>query len=108
MTEKANIRPGSDSYLDKFKPLQVEVRSDSRDDFEYAAKTFKALVQREKVISNFKESQRYEKPSDKRRRKRREAAEKRFAMAAKQRLINSGEWEKRQKKKVNKQKNKEE
>jgi small subunit ribosomal protein S21 len=93
--------PG-DSYLSKFKPLQVEVRGSSRDDFEIAAKIFKALVNKEKVISLYKEKQQYEKPSVKKRRKRREAVEKRLAAESKQRMIESGEWDKRQKKKQQK------
>jgi len=82
------------------KPLQVEVRGVHRDDFESAHKIFKTLVQREKVISKYKERQYYEKPSDKKRRKRREAHEKRMALASKMRLIQSGEWEKRMQKRV--------
>jgi len=83
MKVKNTKGPGED-YLAKFKPLQVEVRSKSKEDFEYAVRLFKNLVQREKVISNYKERQYYEKPSDKKRRKRREAEDKRLSMAAKQ------------------------
>lgn len=92
-----------ENYLEKFKPLQVEVRSSLRDDFDKAVKLFKTLVQREKVISNYKDRQSYEKPSDKKRRKRREAEEKRFATASKQRMIDSGEWEKKKKNKYQKE-----
>lgn len=99
MKVKNTNGPGTD-YLSRFKPLQVEVRSGSREDFEYAVRLFKNLVQREKVISNYKDRQSYEKPSDKKRRKRREAEEKRFAADAKQRMISSGEWDKKQKKRA--------
>lgn len=86
----------------KAKPLQVEVRGATTEDFEAAHKAFKHLVQREKVISKYKEYQSYEKPSAKKRRKRREAHEKRLALAAKMKLIRSGEWEKRMQKRAQK------
>ena len=86
-------------------PLQVEVQGPSRDDFEKAHKLFRSIVQREKVISKYKECQYYEKPSAKKRRKRREAHEKRLAMASKMRLIKSGEWEKRLQKRAQKKDN---
>lgn len=76
----------SDSYLKKFKPLQVVVYND---DFDGAHKLFKGLLQREKVISLYKERRYYEKPSDKKRRKRREAESKRLAAARKVRFMES-------------------
>ena len=75
------------SYLQKFKPLQVEVRGD----FESSVRLFKSMVNRERVLSIYKEYQSYEKPSDKRRRKKREAAAKKFAADAKQKAFNLGE-----------------
>jgi len=87
----------NDDYLNKFKPLQVIVRNP--DDFEQSAKAFKNLVQREGVIAEYKERQQYEKPSVKKRRKAREATEKRLAYEYKMRLVQSGEWGKRMKKK---------
>lgn len=82
----------------EFKPLQVEVRSD--DEFYGKAKLFASLVQKERILSIYKEKQQYEKPSVKKRRKAREAVAKKLAMDAKQRMIESGEWEKIQKQKV--------
>ena len=41
---------------------------------EKALKAFRAIVQKEKILSDYKESQRFEKPSDKKRRERNEAA----------------------------------
>lgn len=41
---------------------------------EKALKAFRAIVQKEKILSDYKESQRFEKPSDKKRRQRNEAA----------------------------------
>ena len=80
-------------------PLQIRLRGDSKEDFESAFRAFKQLVQKEKIISQYKETQSYEKPSDKKRRKRKESHERRLAMAAKQRLMASGEWDKRLRKK---------
>lgn len=90
---KFNVFNGpDDSYLSKFKPLQVEVRGSSSEDFEHAHRAFKSLVQKEKVISLYKERQFYEKPSDRKRRKKREAFEKRLSMERKTQLIKAGEW----------------
>lgn len=55
------------------KPLEVVVYSNS---FDKALRAFRALVQKERILSNFKEKQRYEKPSDRKRRKRNEARRK--------------------------------
>jgi small subunit ribosomal protein S21 len=54
-------------------PLEVKVYNNN---FDKALKAFRALVQKERVLSDFKEKQTYEKPSDKRRRKRNEAKRK--------------------------------
>ena len=66
-------------YLNKFKPLEVVVGND----LEFAFRTFKTMVQREKVISLYKEKQQYEKPSIKKRRKIREARKRRMTLALK-------------------------
>lgn len=55
-------------------PLEVKVNGN----FERAMKAFRAIVQKEKVLSDFKEASRYEKPSDKKRRKQNEAHLKRL------------------------------
>ena len=49
------------------KPLEVRVFGNN---FEKALRAFRSLVQKERVLSIYKENQFYEKPSDKRRRKR--------------------------------------
>lgn len=46
-------------------PLQVKVHNN----FDRAFKAFRALVQKERILSIYKEKQRYEKPSDRKRRK---------------------------------------
>ena len=53
------------------RPLEVEVNGN----FEEAVRKFKSLFQKEKVVGKYKEKQAYEKPSEKKRRKSREAAE---------------------------------
>ena len=85
------------SYLSKFKPIQVKIRNG---DHESAFRAFKSIVQKEKVLSLYKQKQFFEKPSEKKRRKRREAQDRRNSTASKLRLIESGEWEKRMQKKL--------
>lgn len=55
------------------KPLEVKVYGNN---FDKALRAFRALVQKERVLSTYKEKQSYEKPSDKRRRKRNESKRK--------------------------------
>lgn len=55
-------------------PLEVKVYSGN---FDKALRAFRALVQKERILSTYKEKQSYEKPSDKRRRKRNEMKRKR-------------------------------
>lgn len=55
-------------------PLEVKVYSNN---FDKALRAFRALVQKERILSLYKEKQSYEKPSDKRRRKRNEMRRKR-------------------------------
>lgn len=50
-------------------PLEVKVYGN---EFDKAMKAFRALVQKERTLSNYKEKQSYEKPSDKKRRKKNE------------------------------------
>ena len=80
----------------KIEPLQVVVENNN---FEDAFRRFKSMVQKERVISDFKEHRFYEKPSEKKRRKSREAVARKFAMEFKQKQILSGEWEKKMRKK---------
>jgi len=51
------------------KPLEVRVFNNN---FDKALRAFRALVQKERILSAYKEKQSYEKPSDKKRRKRNE------------------------------------
>jgi len=50
-------------------PLEVRVYGNN---FERSMRTFRSMVQKERVLSNYKENQSFEKPSDKKRRKRNE------------------------------------
>ena len=54
-------------------PLEVKVYGNN---FDKALRAFRALVQKERILSTYKEKQAYEKPSDKRRRKRNESKRK--------------------------------
>lgn len=81
------------SEINFLKPLEVKVTSS----FEDAMRKFKMLVQKEKVVANYKERMSYEKPSDKQRRKSREAAERQFSAELREKQILNGEWAKRQK-----------
>ena len=51
------------------KPLEVVVYNNAVDK---ALRAFRALVQKERILSTYKEKQSYEKPSDRKRRKRNE------------------------------------
>ncbi len=83
---KKALRGGESSQVavnDKFahiepiqaQPLEVKVYNNN---FEKALRAFRALVQKERILSTYKEKQSYEKPSDKRRRKRNEMKRKRL------------------------------
>jgi small subunit ribosomal protein S21 len=61
-------------------PLEVRVYGNN---FDKALRAFRALVQKERVLSSFKEKQTYEKPSDKRRRKRNESIRKQMEFCSK-------------------------
>ena len=55
------------------KPLEVVVYNNAVDK---ALRAFRALVQKERILSTYKEKQSYEKPSDRKRRKRNETKRK--------------------------------
>ena len=62
-------------------PLEVKVYNNN---FDKALRAFRALVQKERILSIYKEKQSYEKPSDKRRRKRNEMRRKRQELSSPQ------------------------
>jgi len=61
-------------------PLEVKVYGNN---FDKALRAFRALVQKERVLSTYKEKQSYQKPSDKRRRKRNESVRKQLELCSK-------------------------
>jgi small subunit ribosomal protein S21 len=61
------------------KPLEIKVG----EQFDKAFKIFRSIVQKERVVSSFKEKQAYEKPSVKRRRKQAESRQKRLEAESK-------------------------
>lgn len=76
--------------------LEVKVVGEN---FEDAMRKFKTTVQKSGVLLLFREKSRYEKPSDKKRRKERETIEYNLMLKAREEQIKSGEFEKIQKKK---------
>ena len=80
-----------DSYLDDFGPLEVKVYGHN---FERAFKMFRQMVQKERILSVYKQFQGYEKPSEKKRRKANEMRQKQMEIEAKRLKILSGEFEK--------------
>ncbi len=82
-----------------FRPLEVTVRGDNVDD---AIRRFRMLVQADGLLLRLKEREHYEKPSDKNRRKSREAQRRIKMQDMMDKLIATGEWDKRQEKKEKK------
>ena len=62
------------------KPIEVVVYNNS---FDKALRAFRSIVQKERILSLYKEKQTYEKPSDKKRRKRAESKRKHFEASIK-------------------------
>jgi ribosomal protein S21 len=93
------------SFLDNssFRPIEVTVEGSSREDFEYAFRKFKALFQRERIVGQLKERMAYEKPSMKKRRKCREAVDRRAMTQIRENMVKTGEWDRRQKVKAQRQ-----
>lgn len=72
VAERPKVGPGEPVQA---QPLEVRVYGNN---FDKALRAFRALVQKERILSTYKEKQAYEKPSDKRRRKRNESKRKLF------------------------------
>lgn len=75
--KKSNRRwkqlPVDDSKFGHIEPVQAQyLEVKVNNDFDRALRTFRALCQKERILSVYKEKQRFEKPSDKKRRKRNE------------------------------------
>lgn len=91
---KVNLPQSSPSEL---KPVEIVVSECFS--FEDAVRRFKSLVQKERIIGQWKDNQSYEKPSIKKRRKVREAQAQRYLNDLREKMIASGEWDKRKKQK---------
>jgi small subunit ribosomal protein S21 len=81
-------------------PLQVQVGHN----FERAMKAFRSLVQAENVINDWRKRQAYEKPSEKKRRKKAETMQRLYEEEMKAKKMASGEYERE---KIKKQQKKE-
>jgi len=66
-----------DSYLNEFKPIEVVVMNGKLED---AIHKFRSIITKEKIMSVLKAHYAYEKPSEKKRRKRRESVQRRRKM----------------------------
>jgi len=102
---KKRVGPPSLEIMAKIReqvqPIQVVIEGRSREDFEYCFnKIFKRKFANEKILSQLKERAQFEKPSAKKRRKKIDAEKRRLQAAAKERMIKSGEWDKRQQKRA--------
>ena len=79
----------------QIKFVQVEVTSSFEDGF----RRFKSLVQKERIMAQVKDREHYVKPSDSKRKKRREAQERDYIQKLHATLLKSGELDKRKKRK---------
>lgn len=102
VTVTVKVPPAEPQDIKDWSPLQVEVGAS----FEDALRRFKSLVQKSKILSLYKEKQAYEKPSVKKRRKKREAEERNRLVVLREKQIANGEWESKQKCKEQKRKEK--
>lgn len=73
-----------------FQPLQVIVHHN----FDRAMKAFRSLVQADQILAEYKRRQTYEKPSEKKRRKRSESIQRVYEEEMKMQKILSGEYDK--------------
>jgi ribosomal protein S21 len=87
---------------DEHEPVQAQfVEVKVYNNFDKAMKAFRALVQKERILSTYKETRRFEKPSDKKRRKRNEMKRKRFELEQKKIQTNTKDKKKKQYRVVN-------
>lgn len=69
------------AYIQPIQAEHLEVKV--YDNFDKALRAFRALVQKERILSIYKDKQSYEKPSDKKRRKRNEMKRKMLELETK-------------------------
>ena len=101
MNTKKRVGPPAIVDMSYFKAIEVSVDGSSREDFEHALRRFKMAFQRERIVGLVKEKMAYEKPSEKKRRKRIEARDKRLQAMSREAMIKTGEWDRRQKVRAN-------
>lgn len=82
-----------------FQNLEVVVRNDNIED---AIRRFRTLVLADGVLLKYREKEAYEKPSIKQRRKSSEARRRTQMAESRERMMLSGEWDRRQEKKEKK------
>lgn len=78
----------SDDYIDTFKPIEVVVVNDR---IEEAIGRFRAMVTKERIMSDLKSHSFYEKPSDKKRRRQRESQARQRKLTAMQKSAGSAD-----------------
>lgn len=101
MSININSNKGPQEFdFSRIRPIEVVVEGSSREDFEHAFRKFKALFQRERIVGQLKERMYYEKPSAKKRRKRKEAKERMLLANMREQLMKTGEWDQQQKKRA--------
>jgi len=101
---KNSVDRSNDPKLEPVQCLPLEVKV--YNNFDAAFKAFRAVVQKDRVLSLYKERQFYEKPSQKKRRKKAECIRKLNELDLKQKRILSGEFEKDKKRKEKKKQDK--
>ena len=78
------VKGGDTTSDSKYEPVQAQyLEVKVYDNFDRALRAFRALVQKERILSIYKDRQAYEKPSDKKRRKRNEMKRKAFELSHK-------------------------
>ncbi len=105
---EVQLPPAEIDYDNTFHPVEVKVNGNGREDIEIAMRRFKMLFQKEGVVGFVKDKSAYEKPSDKKRRKSREAEERKYLLAVREKLVASGEWDRMQKQRMQKKLTKDE
>lgn len=98
MSDKKNYGFQDRSQDPQFEPVQAQpLEVKVYNNFDKASKAFRALVQKERILSIYKEKQSYEKPSDKKRRKRAEMKKRLFELELKIKRMMDGDFEKSKK-----------
>jgi ribosomal protein S21 len=76
--------PSKFAHIEPVQAQHLEVKISHHMPFDRAFKLFRSLVQKERILSTYKEKQSFEKPSDKKRRKRKEMKRKLLELGMKE------------------------